>query len=1101
MAGIPSGGDSGSFDLGAFGMVGAGMSGLADRTQEAVQDFYKSQLGSPTSPWAQASDVLFAGLDSSLPFPIALIKEILNRLIFDPLKRLGIPGIDTIEGAFAALEEFGGWLWGLLEGFVGGAGTIIEQIVHAITNILHGDLSDLTDWFSDVGGFITMVIKKIVHAITGFLHIDLDSALAGLTAFFDDAGAFVFSVIKQIVHAITDVLHIDLDSALAGLTDFFSNTGDFLTMIVKDIVHAITGVFHLDLSAAWDGLTDFFGDVGGYFQRILNGVGEWFNNTFIKPIIGILTGNGINLDLGALGVWARGLLDQFSPLNATNLFGFISNTLFGSVPVGHISSTQPNLIDQGAFNVAESVELGSGWSWDGTENQSGVGGSLKVVADGTVKLMYSTQSIPVSAGDKIATYSWIKTTGYAGSGSPIVLSLIPFTGATQGSAVTLTSRGASTAWVQMNGTTYTVPAGVTSVRLRLSATNAMTAGSVNWDSIYLGKVGLLQQGLVDRLMDAWNNFWNGIFGGSATGKTVDDVLTAATSVSGTTNTNQLNHTNLISALLSVPGSVIGAITNVVIDGVSTFSQFLTGLWNSLTGGGTGTPKRGTDVNSAQSLVTSNANSGYANSNLTSGNLANTLNNLWDGFNGTSGSTGIIPSQVGTIAGTHRSNLYGVIDAAAIGLGGYSGTGYTASAVQGAADNTRQNISDMNQLISLLTTQAATGAYSGNAVSIDFATYGVSTAIGGAFASGQSYPFGTGSGYMGINSSGRAEWTVIGDSSKVCIARVSPGVTVNGAAVTGTKADMQRVGMVLSTLWGGVGGGGAVGSAPANYIFGRMNASSSQYVYARIIYANLGSGMVGGTTSGATIQFGYQGGLLGTTTTRILKAGATYWLECGTGTSGLPLRTFNLYENGTFIHQYIDSGSVTTTANYGVGFGMMGQSVARPCQVAAFSWYDNSPPAYKGSGFRASKLDTGTMSVTATTALLPGSYYSSSGTNFWKTSDLTYDHATNKLTVSKEGWYNVTIVQKATGSIPAFTGGTSGLALYKNGAVISRGSRMTYPASTTAVGTSMTCQLYLLPNDYIQPGYDSDWAHTLWAGEATGTHTYWQVNFINSVMPS
>lgn len=520
-----------------------------------------------------------------------------------------------------------------------------------------------------------------------------------------------------------------------------------------------------------------------------------------------------------------------------------------------------------------------------------------------------------------------------------------------------------------------------------------------------------------------------------------------------------------------------------LDAVEVRSETNETTWDAITEGAGGNSGEGaTGVKSRVTAVRNSANGAAGASTTNTNNLQNTWNQLYDAHNGTSGSTGQTAATAAAAAGGIRTKAYGAIDAVAMGLGGLTDTGQSLEQAQKAAKDTRENISDMNQQINALITAAGTGSYSGNAVSVDFSTYTDNASALNSSIWTQSYPSGSGSGLWGI-SSGRAKWinASSNDASKTGVARYTS---------LGTKQDMQRIGIVVSSGFGGAGGG----TIAANYIYGRMNAAGSQYVYAKI--------SPGSTVGTGTMSIGYQGGQFGASVSRAVKAGATYWLECGTGTSAAGLRTFRLYENGTLVMERSDGSNLSSmgTSNLFAGFGGIANGFNTPCQVASFAFYDNTPPNYKGSSFRQSRTGTGTASVTATTALMPGGWYDSAGTNNWITSDLTYDSSTNKLTVTKEGWYQVTIVQRAAGTSSG-GGGRSGLVLYKNGTVIAKGANTNYPANTETTGASMTTVVYMLPNQYLQPGYESSWAHTAWNGESLGTGTYWQVNFVNNIMPS
>jgi hypothetical protein len=90
---------------------------------------------------------------------------------------------------------------------------------------------------------------------------------------------------------------------------------------------------------------------------------------------------------------------------------------------------------------------------------------------------------------------------------------------------------------------------------------------------------------------------------------------------------------LLTALLNAAGEFIGDIGKGLVDGVVTVAGWLNNLWMTLTGQ-TGTGKKVSDVSTALSTVTSNANTGKQVAETARDNLNITWNELYDGLDGT-----------------------------------------------------------------------------------------------------------------------------------------------------------------------------------------------------------------------------------------------------------------------------------------------------------------------------------------------------------------------------------------------------------------------------------------------------------------------------------
>ena len=541
----------------------------------------------PRTPSFDPASVVLTGLVEAIKDLTGIDLSSVEALI----QSLGEVVADVV-GFFAGLTDFTGW------------SAMLDQIVGFFSSIL-----DFSTWSAALKQFVDFFAGLLNP--TGFLNV-----LQDVVDFF--AGLLDFSSWSAMLSEVVDFF--------AGLTDF-TGWSAMLDQIVGFFSSILDSLGSLDvfaaLAAAFAGLVGADGTLNAWIASIppaLTSLAEWINQVFTKPLIGALTG-GASLDLGALGVWARGLLASDSRIPANNLFGQVSSSLFGVIPVSHISNEQPNLLTQGAFDSADQVASADGWTWDDSMSYTGGGGALSVTANGTVKVMYCNQSIPVSVGDKIALQAFYRTSGYAGSGTPIYLSLIPFKGAAQQTAVTIGAGAGAASWTQLYGATWTVPTGVTSVRVRLALSSAASAGTVWFDDVRLAKTGLLQQGLVERLTDAWNNFWNSIFGGNDTGKTVDDIYVAGSALTNTAQTAFSNASDalgqlgqLVWNLLNAPAAILGNIAHVVIDGISSIGQFLTGLWNSLTGN-TAAEATVSQVATAAASVTAKSNSAITNAQL------------------------------------------------------------------------------------------------------------------------------------------------------------------------------------------------------------------------------------------------------------------------------------------------------------------------------------------------------------------------------------------------------------------------------------------------------------------------------------------------------
>lgn len=443
----------------------------------------------------------------------------------------------------------------------------LQQFFSNITSLLGLDFLDEDfDPLTAVSDFLTHVGGEL----NDWLHDNLGDFFANLTSLFG-----------------LDFLDGDFNP-LTAVSDFLTHvttdlSGWIQTNVIGPIVTAILGSGFTSLA----NITTFFNRLrqifngfnfmGGSFNPIdavrallelffnpdkvlqlddddelpvstIKGIADFANSNIIRPIVTtLLLGSGLdltkfgintqedldNVDIGVLGDLAGSLLTSLGNIPADLLTGLIPPAIMGVVPVANISDTSPNLLLQGAFLDAISVEDNDNWFWDSTTNMAGsVGGSAKtVISPAKNRYLYSRQTIPVAVGDRIRLNGFVKTTGLTvspGGSTPISISLIPFirnsSGATEAQTPVVigTQLGSSTSWTnvgQSSTTHYEVTnASWVYVVVRLGVASTATAGTVWWDAISLKKVGLLTQGNVDSLLATWEQSWTTIFGTSGTGK-------------------------------------------------------------------------------------------------------------------------------------------------------------------------------------------------------------------------------------------------------------------------------------------------------------------------------------------------------------------------------------------------------------------------------------------------------------------------------------------------------------------------------------------------------------------------------------------------------
>lgn len=413
-----------------------------------------------------------------------------------------------------------------------------------------------------------------------------------------------------------------------------------------------------------------FGLAEELFDNVENAVGAIIDSLGLRPIAATLE---------TFAEWVIEFFQKLTGVFTGNIDVFVDwffssiLSVFNWIPLSHIFPKPINLLKFGAFDSELDLSPTNGWQWDPSTTATGTSsGSAKAVANGSNRQLFRKQEIPVEAGTKLNLSARVKSSGLS-SGGEIVLSLVEYNGDYLGDIVTVASRGGSSGWVTLQGE-YTVPANISTVFVRLAVEQA-SSGTVWFDDLNLYRSGLLQinwieglQGALDAAGDWFQTFIDGFFealyGLPIIGATLEQIFTGIGDLVGdvegvigdladlvwgllnnvagvlgtiprilvdglngllgsigTQATNAWNNvTGLAASLLAAPAAVVGSILNVVVDGVATMGQFLSQLWEGLTGN-VGSGKTVANVKTAGGSLLAIANGAQVTADTGVGNAA------------------------------------------------------------------------------------------------------------------------------------------------------------------------------------------------------------------------------------------------------------------------------------------------------------------------------------------------------------------------------------------------------------------------------------------------------------------------------------------------
>lgn len=225
-----------------------------------------------------------------------------------------------------------------------------------------------------------------------------------------------------------------------------------------------------------------------------------------------------DLTIGGVREWLKGLLNQFSPINAINLFGLIPPNLVGGVSISSLLTRQPNLLAQPGFDAPGNVQGQGIFHWDETTGHDSLG-CVYVDCDGTYKEEWNVNIIPCEEGQKYTFSIWTKWSNLGGyQSNPVFIGVNECSderGEVTVNTVQLDAGGhlaPNSNWVRLETAWYTVPHGVSSLKFHKGVRATATGGRVWFDEAIGQRTNLIRFDMIEELEDMWNSLMSAISG-------------------------------------------------------------------------------------------------------------------------------------------------------------------------------------------------------------------------------------------------------------------------------------------------------------------------------------------------------------------------------------------------------------------------------------------------------------------------------------------------------------------------------------------------------------------------------------------------------------
>lgn len=315
-----------------------------------------------------------------------------------------------------------------------------------------------------------------------------------------------FGIDEDAIHAIRDLL--DAVSSIAGdVQDLFTNLAGILDIFgintsglgpLADIWHAVTQLLGgVGLKQLGQLIDPVFHTLAPWIEELATLLNE------VDAIIKMFSGGTTNLQ-GILnfGSMFTSVIPDFTnitdPTQAwTAIFDqFLSliglGNLLGPIPVGSLTSANPNWITNGTFPAGSISEHSGGWSVDMSKTRTADGtGCAKITADGTLHSL-NTGNGPldrkaVGKGQALSPVIYVSHDGatVSGLGPPAILHLRRFNGDVELDPIELVTYSPNTPNVAFPGLPmagqYLIPDGVTHTVVRVQVTENALSGDWRFD--------------------------------------------------------------------------------------------------------------------------------------------------------------------------------------------------------------------------------------------------------------------------------------------------------------------------------------------------------------------------------------------------------------------------------------------------------------------------------------------------------------------------------------------------------------------------------------------------------------------------------------------
>lgn len=265
------------------GFVSVFVKGWNNHIQPVIKKIgqgFSDTIGKHISPLIQKILDMVASFQEMSQVINAYLAPVISFIV-EQLTKVLAPTLEYIGEVFRVL-------FNTAADILGGIADFLKGVFDIITGILTGDMSKISDGFTETGDAIMSILSTILTGLLDLTVAVLKFIWDTVVAIFQGIWDGIVAVFSPVAEWFAGVFQAAWDGIVAIFTDLATWFGDRWTEVTTALSNV--GTWFTDMfQSGWDGLTNIFTGLGTWFgerwndvTNALSKVSTWFGDTFTK---------------------------------------------------------------------------------------------------------------------------------------------------------------------------------------------------------------------------------------------------------------------------------------------------------------------------------------------------------------------------------------------------------------------------------------------------------------------------------------------------------------------------------------------------------------------------------------------------------------------------------------------------------------------------------------------------------------------------------------------------------------------------------------------------------------------------------------------------